>query len=231
VHPQCFLAIDPYALDSVPVPIGALYAGFMHTQYVAWDRQSSTQSLPQRSLLLRGTDHQRVAWRLMRAMRRNPVLMVISGGLPHNARLFYAAREWAGTLRDAHHRLSRHLIRLRVMDILSTPDNGQLPTEHGRLDPRAQQRLRDLLGGLGYDWSEQDLLLRQLADDFQNEVPARVRLWRILHARLANRGVPILAVPIAHSERSPHVRLGRASILTASSDPVAFAKSFNAFFL
>ena len=100
-HPQCFLAIDPYALDSVSLPVSAMYAGLMHSQYLVWDRQSSTQSWLQRNGLLAGTGHQRIAWRFLEALRSDPVLMVLAGGMPPNARLFYAAREWAGALKDA----------------------------------------------------------------------------------------------------------------------------------
>ena len=42
--PQCFLAIDPYALDTIPTPVAGLYSGLMYRMYLAWDRMSRTQS-------------------------------------------------------------------------------------------------------------------------------------------------------------------------------------------
>src|SRR5262249_46650969 len=37
-HPKCFVAIDPFALDTVPAPVAGFYAGWMHRIYIAWDR-------------------------------------------------------------------------------------------------------------------------------------------------------------------------------------------------
>jgi len=229
-HPQCFLAIDPFALDSVPVAVGAAYAGFMHNQYIVWDRQSSSQSWLQKKWLLKDTGHDRVAWRLLRALKRNPVLMVIAGGLPHNARLFYAAREWAGTLHDQHGKRSKNKIRYVVMDILSQAYAGHLPGEDGHIPSEAELAIKQLLSELGYAADESERLLQILKKDFKEEIPMRLRLWKILYNRLARRGIPLLVLPITHYERQPHVRLGRFFELTSGVDVTAFAQEFNAFY-
>ena len=139
-----------------------MYAGVMHSQYLVWDRQSSTQSWLQKHWLLAGTGHDRIAWRLLGALRHNPVLMVLSGGMPTNARLFYAAREWAGALKDARHRLSKHQIRYRAMTLLSTDVQGHLPTETGAIPGDTEQKLRSFLGDLGYAAAAQDARLARV---------------------------------------------------------------------
>ena len=87
VHPKCFLAIDPFALDTVSVPVGAFYGAWMHRIYLAWDRQPSTQSWIQRNLLLRQTGYDRILAASPDLKADIPVVMVLSGGLPYNARL------------------------------------------------------------------------------------------------------------------------------------------------
>jgi len=83
-NPQCFLAIDPFALDTVPTSIAGLYSGLMHRIYLVWDRQSWTQGWLQRTLLLRGTAYPRIIFRLLARLKRDiPIVMVVPGGLPH----------------------------------------------------------------------------------------------------------------------------------------------------
>jgi hypothetical protein len=229
-HPQCFLAIDPYALDSVPVPVGAMYAGLMHSQYLVWDRQDSTQSWLQKNALLAGTGHNRIAWRLFDALRRHPMLMVIAGGLPANARLFYAVREWANALRDARRKLSKHEIRYRALEILSTPNQGHLPTETGAIPRETEQTLSMFLNELGYSAPEQAAQLARLAAEFKLDVPTRLRLWNVLQARLARRGTPLLVLPLNHAGESPHIRLGPYLEMTAQTDVAAFAQDVSAFY-
>jgi len=64
-HPKCFVAIDPFALDTVPAPVAGFYAGWMNRIYIGWDRQPSTQSWLQKYFLLRGTDYAKIVWRLL----------------------------------------------------------------------------------------------------------------------------------------------------------------------
>ena len=84
-HPKVFVAIDPFALDTVSAAAGGFYSGWMHKIYLAWDRQPSTQSFFQRNLLLRDTGYSRIFWRLLACLKADvPVVMVLAGGLPYN---------------------------------------------------------------------------------------------------------------------------------------------------
>src|SRR5205807_4825406 len=99
-HPRCLLAIDPFALDTVSPVVGGFYAAWMHRFFLVYDRQSSTQSWIQRHVFLRGSEYHRIGWKLLRLLKANaPVLMAMGGGLPYNARLLYAAREFVHRLK------------------------------------------------------------------------------------------------------------------------------------
>jgi len=216
--PQCFLAIDPFALDSVPVPVQGLYAGFMHAQYLVWDRMVSTQSWIQRHVLLRRTGHAHVAWRVLRALRRNPVLMAISGGLPHNARLLYAAREFMTHLRVATWGMSRREAQHRLLSLLKEPCAQGFPSATGQLDSVILARIQALLLEVGMAPEAAALALKYLERDFAREVPARKRLWKVLIGRFVKKGIPVLFVPITHRLHEPFVVLGES--LGMSQAPV-----------
>jgi len=202
-HPQCFLAIDPFALDSVPVPIQGLYAGFMHRQYLAWDRQASTQSWIQKLFLLRRTGHDQIGWRLIRALRQNPVLMAIGGGIPSNARLLYAAREAIVHLTLKHWPMTRREAQHRLMKIVGRP-----------WDLRIENEAHAFFLALGLDHTEANRAIADLRTNILREVPSRHRLWRALVGRLVKKGTPLIAIAITHREASPHVVV---------SPPIGFA--------
>src|SRR4029077_373110 len=94
-RPECFLAIDPFALDTITTPVAGLYSGFMHRIFLVYDRQSRTQSWLQKHFFLRHTGYPYIAARLLDRLKRNiPIVRVFPGGVPHNARLLYASREF-----------------------------------------------------------------------------------------------------------------------------------------
>ena len=205
-HPQCFLAIDPYALDTVSPAVGGFYAGWMHQIFIAWDRQLSTQSWIQRHLLLRGTGYPRIGWRLLRALRKNPVLMVLSGGLPHNARLLYAAREYVQHLQLPRWPMPKRAVEKRLMEIVMEPVEGVQPTERGEIPPPTRAALAVFLKELGTSELQIEDLLHRFAERWKPAVPHRDRLFKVL-LRLVRRGKPLMILPIGHRNQIPHVAL------------------------
>lgn len=212
-HPQCFLAIDPYALDTVSPAVGGFYAGWMHQVYLAWDRQPSTQSWIQRRGLLRGSGYDRIAWRLLRRLRVNPVLMVLPGGLPHNARMLYAAREFIQKIRHPPRSqagdpgLSKRAAEKRLMEILMEPVDGVRPAEEGELPSQTQRRIRELVETLGVAPESAGGILSEFAQEWKPASPGRARLFNVLIRRLAARGQPLMILPIAHRDAPPHVKI------------------------
>lgn len=244
-HPRCFLAIDPFALDTISPAVGGFYSGWMHRFYMAWDRQPSSQSFLQRHLLLRGTGYDRVIWRLLRMLRKNvAVLMALPGGLPYNARLLYAAREFINRLIPNHWPHPKRFYQQRMMEILMQSYDGVLPAAEGVISPKAETRIGELLRELGLGEGDIQRAMEELRVEFKLEVPYRQRLFRVLLKRLVERGKPLIFLGVGHATERPYCRiakpwavyrdatggmtLARASIESASALPSIdqFGKAF-----
>ena len=207
-HPQCFLAIDPFALDTISVPAGAFYGAWVHRIYVAWDRQPSTQSWIQKHLLLRNTGYDRIAWRLLRTLKADiPVLMVLPGGLPYNARLLYAAREFVQRLPVERWKVAKRRAQKELMEILMTPENDVWPADRGEIPSGKRQAVLEAFTRWGLSVEQAGPALAELVEEFKLPVPHRARLFRVLKGRLIRKGKPLLVVRIDHHETPPYVQI------------------------
>lgn len=205
-HPQCLLAIDPYALDSVPVWVAGLYAGFMRGIYIAYDRQASSQT-PLQKILLRGTAYHEIGWSFLRRLRKgSPVLMMVGGGLPHNARLLHACREFVRNVWPRR-RPGRLSFEHRFLQEIATPYEGRLLTETGVIPEARWAELRDWVKHhAGHAGPEE--AWQTFREEFQRDVPWRRRLFRILEKRLVKKNIPVLLIGINDDAReSSCVRL------------------------
>ncbi len=227
-HPRCFLAIDPYALDTVSGAVGGFYAAWMHRIYIAWDRQSYTQSWVQRHILLRGSDYSRIAWRLLKYLKADtPVLMALGGGLPYNARLLYAAREFIHTLPVVSWKIPKRQAQIELMEILMKPQGDVWPAERGELPEASVLAVRRAMQTWGLEPGKTEAALQDLKEEFQSSVPYRERLFRVLMNRLVGRGKPLLLITISHSDAAPYVRIGTPVAMTTVPDDIAaFAQHF-----
>ncbi len=229
--PQCVLAVDPYALDSVSGPVGAMYAAFIHRVYFAYDRQASTQSWLQRHFFLRQAGYATAGWRLVRRLRKNiPILMALGGGLPVNARLYYAAREFI-------QRLSIPRIRKRQAEY----DWVRLLETHERIDPAidglipasTEARLKQRLEDWGLSPEEAQSQLARFKKEFACQVPWRERLWDVLCRRLVRRGQPLMVMPAQHHDSPPSIQIGEPQALLPQDLPSLNMRGehFNRFYL
>jgi hypothetical protein len=207
-HPECLLAIDPFALDTISIPAGAFYGAWMHRMYMAWDRQPSTQSWIQKHFLLRYTGYDRIAWRLFRTLKAEiPVLMVLSGGLPYNARLLYAAREFVQRLPVQRWKVSKRRAQKELMEILMTPEGGVWPADQGDIPPGKERTISDAMTRWGLAQEKIAFCFRELAEEFKLPVPHRARLFRALRHRLVRKGKELIVVRIDHNASPPYVRI------------------------
>ena len=205
---KCFLAIDPYALDTVAPATGGFYAAWMHQIYLAYDRQVSTQSWIQRHLFLRHTGYPYIAWRLLRNLKQNvPVVMVLGGGLPQNARLLYACREFIQRMKLSLWHSPKRAVEKRWMELLMQPAGDVWMAETGALTTERENMMRSFLLELGMSTEQIPILLDDFKAEFARAVPYRARLIPVLAHRW-RRGKPLLLVPIAHAETEPLVRAG-----------------------
>ncbi|MFA5976193.1 MAG: hypothetical protein WC859_08540 [Elusimicrobiota bacterium] len=205
--PQCFLAIDPYALDTVSPAVGGFYAGFMKQVYLVWDRQPSTQSWIQRRVLLRGTGYDRIAWQLLRRLKRHPILMAHGGGLPYNTRMLYTAREFIQRLKPTRWPVPKRAAEKRFFEILMEAVDGVRPAEEGELPGKTRQAIQAFFSELGYSSEQATELLDQFAREWKLPVPYRQRLFQVLVQRLAARGQPLMILTASHRDTVPHVQL------------------------
>jgi hypothetical protein len=206
--PECFVAIDPFALDTVATPIAALYAGFMRRVYLAWDRQSGMQSVFQRFGVLARTGYAQIAFRLIKRLKRGaPVVIVLPGGLPQNARMLYAAREFVSRLPVQTWPYPKRVAQKKWMDVVAKPVDGVLPIATGVLPDATRRDLGQLLNEWGISTVEHARWLDQFAKEFQQDVPYRTRLFRMLLERLVRRGKPLIWIAVAHRTQAPHVQI------------------------
>jgi len=97
--------------------------------------------------------------------------MVVPGGLPHNARLLYAAPGIrSGPARQTLARFQAGRPK-KWMDLLIEPVDGRLPCETGELPDSTRRGLRALLGEWGFSEREQDHWLGVFAREFSASDP------------------------------------------------------------
>lgn len=100
-RPRLLVAVDPFALDTIPVWQEGLYAGFMGTYHLGFDRLSLARNRVSRALIgPAGWD--RLPHRLIRLLSSGGEAgMVLAGGVPATTRSLYAVREWTARARRA----------------------------------------------------------------------------------------------------------------------------------
>jgi hypothetical protein len=227
-HPKVLLAIDPFALDTVSAAIGGFYAAAMHRLYLAWDRQSSLQPWIQRHILLGDTHYSNIGWRLLETLRNDvPVIMVLAGGLPFNARLLYGVREFVHRMPIRKWNISKRQAQKGLMELLTPPEDGVWPADEGRVPPSRRERVIELWRSWGLEQGFEESCWRSLLEEFQPAVPLRSRFFRVLLERLVAKGKPLMLIPVAHGSTPPHVQVGSPVSLAAMPDDVArFARDF-----
>jgi hypothetical protein len=98
-RPRLLVAVDPFALDTIPVWQEGLYAGFMGTYHLGFDRLSLARNAVSRALI-GTTAWDRLPYRFIRLLSAGREAgMVLAGGVPATTRALYATREWAARCR------------------------------------------------------------------------------------------------------------------------------------
>ncbi len=227
-HPKLLLAIDPFALDTVSAPVAGFYGGWMRRIYLAYDRQPSTQSWIQKRVFLRYSHFAHIGWKLLRHLRSDiPVLMAFGGGLPTNARLLYAAREFVQRLTPQKWKVTKRAAQIELMRLLMQQVNGVWPPESGEIPVSVQSQIEKQMLTWGLTPEESRDSLQHLVEEFRLPVPYRERLLRVLRSRLVNRGKPLILLPVSHAATPPHVRLAQPIVLKQGVwDFRPFSKSF-----
>lgn len=208
-HPRCLLAIDPFALDTLSAVAAGIYAGWMHQIYLAYDRQSSTQSWLQRWVFLKKTGYPHIFWRFLRFLKTDtPILMAYGGGLPYNSRLLYGSREFVQRLPVPQWKQSKRSAQLELLQILLKPEGSIRPADKGELSPGKKPLILQAMSRWGVPTDQLELALQDFETEFKKSVPCRERLLKILYSRLVKKGKPLIILPIAHLKSSNPIVLG-----------------------
>jgi hypothetical protein len=97
--PRLLVATDFFALDTIPVFQEGLYAGFMGSYHLGFDRMSVSRK-PLSRFLLRPSAWTNTPSRLLRLLADGREAgLVLAGGVPSTTRILYAVREWLGDVR------------------------------------------------------------------------------------------------------------------------------------
>jgi len=222
-RPQLVVAIDPFALDTAPLPQEGVYAGFMGSYHLGFDRMALGRNPVSRWFLRRAAWH-RMAHRLLGALAAGgEVGMVLAGGVPATTRILYAAREWVGEARSQsplRRRPAEVLARLRRLPEFarlesSGPHGDRLRgsawrladlyamsllaprADLGSLDDEGRRGLLEFLDALGLSAEQAAESLARLSEELGRETPFRRRFFRVLAGRVARRR-PVVLLPIVH---------------------------------
>jgi hypothetical protein len=231
-RPRLVAAIDPFALDTVSIPVEGLYAGLMGTFHVGIDRLALGRGHPGTALT------PLAAWtampmRLLRSLSEGGEIgLVPAGGVPSTSRVLYGVRDWARIARGrsplrgrpaeveralrADPSFARFESALARAGISAPPhpwrliDAWLMMAAAGLLpDENAEAAGIAVLGCLAIPAAERPDLLAELARDLSRETPRRLRLFRLLAGRVARRR-PLVMIPIVHAMDPLRIFIGEA---------------------
>lgn len=98
-RPRLVVAVDPFALDTIPSHEEGLYAGCMGGYHLGLDRLAYCRGALGR-WLLKKTSWDRMPWRMLGLLGRGGEAgLALSGGVPATSRALYAVREWVAWTR------------------------------------------------------------------------------------------------------------------------------------
>lgn len=93
-RPKLIVAVDPFALDGFGLFLESVYAGFMGSLHLGFDRLATHRGALSRALV-GFTSWTRIAWRLTRWLHRGGEAGIpLGGGVPTTSRALYSAKEF-----------------------------------------------------------------------------------------------------------------------------------------
>jgi hypothetical protein len=208
-------AIDPFALDTLPWPIGFIYAGFIAAGHIAVDRLPMERLFFQRALF-RAFHYRHAIFRILRSLKeRKSVFIALPGGVVHNSRIFYTGKEFAQRLFFASSlRPSKREVENEILTQLTQGLNSACVT--GRLSMKEREGLNHFLTQLKIDPEQERSLLSAFEKELSLNTPYRVRLFRVLFHRLCGKGMPLLLIPLKHTPQK-EILFGNAALVTRFS--------------
>lgn len=207
-------AIDSFALDNLPWFLSETYAGLIAGGHLAVDRLPEDRTLLQAALFKRFY-YSRSIFHLLRALRRKKTICAaLGGGVIHNTRILYTVREFACRIygRLTRRGASKQDFAIELVSLLSRGELSACAT--GRLSPGEREELNALLKER---WADGPAALSLALQEFEEELglatPFRLRLFKIIFKRICARGMPLLLIPLRHSQEAS-IDLAPCALLT-----------------
>lgn len=195
-RPRLLVATDPMAVDMLPLPVEAFYAGLMEAYHLGLERWTSARS-PAGRWMFAGSHWSRAGWKLLGLLRRRgEVVFALAGGVDYTTRVLYSGRELLRRLcvpKSADLEVVRALVGRA----------GGPGSAGGRVPPPALELIREAAGRSAERGGDLERELGRFEEEFARETPYRLRLWKILVRRLVQRGIPLVLIPIAHTRQRP----------------------------
>jgi hypothetical protein len=206
-------AIDDFALDTLPWPVAAIYAGAIASAHLAVDRMPEERTFTQRRLFRRFA-YRRTIFHFIKALkRRRTICAALGGGVVHNTRIVYTMREYAYQVYPLAQKgtYPKQEFALKLIDILTREKECAAVT--GTLSESERAGIVELFRQESIPESSIGGLIENLREELKLETPYRLRLFRIILRYTCGRGIPVLLIPLKH-RLDGALQLGAARMLT-----------------
>ena len=202
-------AVDGFALEQLPSWLAGAYAGLIFSGHIPFDRMppGTTGSRSRRDYFASAV------YRILDSLRSGRTFCAaLGGGVAHNARLLYSAREFGRRVyfSAAAPGPARSRIEKEARDILARSDAGACL--RGGLEEHERKELEKWMSSLNVPAERRAELLDEIGTEMARETPSRTRFFRILFGRIPGKGRPLLLLPVAH-DRDGAIRTGKAEMM------------------
>lgn len=207
-------AIDPFALDTLPQFLGAIYAGLMTSGHIGVDRLPSKRTAMQR-LLFKNNHYQRSFFNLILNLKSDTIVFAaLGGGVAHNARVFYTVNEFAQRIFALvkPKNQTKRAIEEKMIAMLTRKERF-CACATGELSIDEEKDLLLFLSECGLTGARAQGQINEFREELKSCTPFRLRLFHVLFHRLCSRGVPTLLMPIRHSKEG-EILLGGPVLIT-----------------
>lgn len=191
-------AIDPFALDTLPLSAGAIYSGLIAAGHLAVDRQPYRRNSFQK-YLFRKYHYSRAIFEILENLNSNTtVCAALGGGVIHNSRLFYTVKEFSHKIyfNSSPKSHPKRWVETQIISLLTKEKKCACIT--GKLSQSEKENLICFLKELG--WLETDILskIKELEDELKLKTPYRRRFFNVILKRICAKKIPLLLLSINH---------------------------------
>ena len=193
-------AVDPYALDTLSLPLASTYAGFVREAHIALDRQPFERNFLGR-WIFRKAHYSSCFFRIIKSLKSGEVFtMALAGGVAHNSRVFYTVKEFAQKIyfNQPVKIFSKRKMENEFIRILS--QGAQCACATGAMSVVELAKAKEFLMECGIAGQSVEEYLKELKEELILQTPFRARFFKALLYFLCGRKTQLLVLPLTHSQ-------------------------------